>query len=85
MRAFQCRGCGTVVFVPEEAPDPLWCPLCRLGLVEVHLEPPPNLKQWHCPECGADFWMQPDEAPYKCAYCNYTFPSTERRLFKEKL
>ncbi len=45
MRAFQCRGCGTLVFVPANAVEPEWCPLCRLGLVEVQAQPPAELKQ----------------------------------------
>ncbi len=86
MRIFQCRGCGTLVFGKPEAPEPSWCPLCRLGLVEVHRpDPPPPVRWWTCPECGETFGMLQQETPYKCAYCNYTFPSTEHRWFPEKL
>ncbi len=86
MNAFQCRGCGTLVFVRPGTEEPLWCPLCRLGLVAVPPpDPLPEIQWWTCPECGESFALPAGETPYKCAFCNYTFPSTERRLFPEKL
>ncbi len=83
LKSFECKGCGTVVWVPIDQDDPLYCPLCRSGLTEVVLEMGENVSEYRCPECGNVFFME--KTPYKCAYCNYTFPTTPYLRQEERL
>jgi len=38
-----------------------------------------------CPSCGKRFSYPQAKSPYKCAFCNYTFPKTPFRVQEEKL
>ena len=85
LRAFECRSCGYLLFVPEGAEDPLWCPYCRSGMVEIQVEPPENLQEVICPECEYRFFIRPGAPLYKCPACNFTFQTTPGRHFDERL
>ncbi len=82
-RSFECKGCGTVIWVPETQDDPLYCPICRSGMTEVEIKPDEKAKVFTCPECGNEFLTT--KPPYKCAYCNYTFPTTPYLRQEERL
>ncbi len=83
LKSFECKGCGTIIWVPEEQGEPLYCPLCRSSLTEVNVKLDKEAKEYTCPECENKFSIV--KPPYKCAYCNYTFPSTPYLKQDEKL
>lgn len=85
MYAYECKGCGTLVFVRSEDRPPLWCPICRSSMEQVEVGVPTDLQEWRCPECEELFSMQKGTTPYKCAYCNYTFPRSPYRIQDERL
>ena len=83
LKAYECKSCGTVIWVPEDQDEPLYCPICRSSLTEVNIPFDEAAKRFECPECGSVFYMK--GTPYKCAYCNYTFPTTPYRTQEERL
>lgn len=51
----------------------------------VEIQIPSDLQEWQCPECEETFFMKAGVSPYKCAYCNYTFPRSPYRIQEEHL
>ena len=86
LKAFQCKSCGTIVFLKKSEFLIPWCPLCRGNMYPVNIETDEDKLTMHtCPNCGLEFWMYKGESPYKCPRCNYTFPATPNREFDERL
>uniref|UniRef100_A0A7C2P8E4 DZANK-type domain-containing protein n=1 Tax=candidate division WOR-3 bacterium TaxID=2052148 RepID=A0A7C2P8E4_UNCW3 len=78
---FECKSCGYVI-VSEE--DPRFCPMCRSSMKKIP-EIRGNFTEVQCPSCGRKFSYPVVKPPYKCAFCNYTFPKTPFRVQEEKL
>ncbi len=89
MKAFECKGCSTIIFIKGNIKEPLWCPVCRTGMVEIKSEirdkVKKNFKKYRCPECEYEFFIDKSSIPYKCANCNYTFVTTFGKLQGERL
>jgi len=83
-QAYECKSCGTIIFLKEKGSLSPWCPLCRGGMVSVRLEEK-DLSLFSCPKCKAEFFMRKDERPYKCVRCNFTFLHSPRRFYEERL
>jgi predicted Zn-ribbon and HTH transcriptional regulator len=85
-KLFECNACGYVIFVPEGARDPDWCPQCRSVMSRASDHDGPAGDDHACDECGYAFrtplGAQP---PYKCASCNRTFPSEPNKRVGHKL
>lgn len=85
MRAFECRGCSAMIFIKKTQKEPLWCPICRMGMVEVKVKISEDVKKYKCPECGYEFFVNKSLNPYKCPNCNYTFMKTLGKIQDERL
>jgi len=87
MREFECKGCGTSVYISsdKENKNPV-CPECRGVMLFVgETEKTNDLEEFKCPECGRVFFMKKNKTPYKCPFCNYTFSVSPRLKQKERL
>lgn len=84
MRAFECKGCSTIIFIKKNQKEPLWCPMCRTSMIEVRVKKE-DVKKYKCPECGYEFFTDKNLIPYKCPNCNYTFIPTEGKIQEERL
>lgn len=87
MKEYECKGCGTVVFVPSDTNKIPRCPKCRSGMLLIGNSKSPKVpEKFKCPECGAVFHMGKESGlPYKCPFCNYTFSITPGLKQKERL
>lgn len=86
MKEFECKGCGTVVYLPPKNKKEPICPQCRGVMREIgEGVKVSELKKYECPACKNVFFMKKDYSPYKCPFCNYTFPVTPRLKQEEKL
>ena len=86
MVEFECKGCGTVLYlIKGEDLSPV-CPECRgaMGLVEDSASQA-DLEEFECSECGGSFYMEKEKFPYKCPFCNYTFSVSPRLRQQERL
>jgi|GEM_PF-878473 transposase-like protein len=89
MKAFECKGCSTIIFIKRNVKEPLWCPVCRTSMAEIKSKSKDRskrkLKKYRCPECEYEFLIDKNSIPYKCANCNYTFTTTFGKLQEERL
>jgi len=84
MIKYECKGCGTIIYLEEEG-EPS-CPMCRMTMTELGVcKRPAGIKKFICPECGHIFYMKKGDYPYKCPFCDYTFPPTPKLQQEEKL
>lgn len=86
MKEFECKGCGTSIYIPSgKYKDPV-CPECRgLMLFVGETEDKSKLKEFECPKCERVFFMRRDKIPYKCPFCNYTFSVSPKLKQEERL
>ena len=86
MKEFECRGCGTFVYLVEsENLNPV-CPECREVMVLVENSAnQADLREFGCSECGGNFYMEKEKFPYKCPFCNYTFSVSPKLRQQERL
>lgn len=86
MREFECKGCGTAVFISsDKSKDPV-CPECRGVMIFIgEIKDREDMEEFTCPECEQGFFMNRNKAPYKCPFCNYTFLVSPRLKQKERL
>jgi DNA-directed RNA polymerase subunit RPC12/RpoP len=83
---FECNSCSYVIFVAVGARAPQSCPYCRGGMYAVGVYKPPAGTDYTCGECGYEFRIPAGASPaYKCARCNFTFPSTPGRRVDHRL
>ncbi|MEN3045486.1 MAG: hypothetical protein ABDH49_00640 [Candidatus Hydrothermales bacterium] len=81
--SFECKSCATLIGIAENK-EPNFCPLCRGKMVKI--EPEINFrKKVICPDCKNEFLVEENFSPYKCAFCNFTFPTSPHRRFEERL
>jgi len=86
MKEFECKGCGTSVYISAKRSKNPVCPECRSVMLFVgNTEENAVLEKYTCPECKHRFYMKAGKIPYKCPFCNYTFPVSPRLKQKEKL
>jgi DNA-directed RNA polymerase subunit RPC12/RpoP len=86
MKEFECKGCGTSVYISSEKNKDPVCPECRGVMLFVgNTEGSTELEKHTCPECKQRFFMKVDKTPYKCPFCNYTFSVSPRLKQKERL
>lgn len=85
MKVFECKGCSVIIFISKNEKEPLWCPLCRLSMTNIEIEPKGELEKYVCPECNYKFLISKEIIPYKCPNCNYTFVKTEGKVQEERL
>ncbi|MCK4420379.1 hypothetical protein KAW18_00175 [candidate division WOR-3 bacterium] len=86
MKEFECKRCGGRIYLAQELErDPL-CPSCRGGMVQTgDSKKAKELQKYECFECKMSFYMKEKEKPYKCPFCNYSFPVTPRIKQEERL
>ena len=85
-RLYECNACSYAIFADEAARAPAWCPICRSLMSPAGGESAPEGADYACPECGYAFRVPRGSAPaYKCAACNYTFPSQPNKRVDHKL
>ncbi|MEW5947589.1 MAG: hypothetical protein AB1742_15475 [bacterium] len=87
MKAYECNNCAYLIFAEETAAPPNSCPMCRGPMYHTDkIVKNEGAASYTCGECGYAF-QTPAGAlmPYKCAQCNFTFPSTPRRKVEHKL
>jgi DNA-directed RNA polymerase subunit RPC12/RpoP len=76
MKEFECKRCGRLVYLP----------ICRGAMAETKKgKKASELKQYKCSGCGSVFCMEKGKPPYKCPFCNHTFPVTPRLKLEERL
>ncbi|MEJ2306577.1 MAG: hypothetical protein P8Y30_03365 [candidate division WOR-3 bacterium] len=86
MKEFECKGCGTSIYIySKKSKDPV-CPECRGVMLFVeNTKKDSGLEKYTCPECKQKFFMRKNKIPYKCPFCNYTFSVSPRLKQKERL
>ncbi|HDL60604.1 MAG TPA: hypothetical protein ENH14_04010 [candidate division WOR-3 bacterium] len=85
LKSYECKSCGTIIHVDEEAGSPLFCPMCRSSMKEINIKIPKSLSFFTCPVCDYAFYIKKGINPYKCPRCNFTFPVTPHRIHEERL
>jgi DNA-directed RNA polymerase subunit RPC12/RpoP len=86
MREFECKGCGTTVYISSGKGKGPVCPACRSVMLFVgNSENRKDFKKFVCSDCKEEFFMRKDEIPYKCPFCNYTFSVSPRLKQEERL
>ncbi|MFH1539165.1 MAG: hypothetical protein ABIH66_09415 [bacterium] len=90
-KTYECGSCAYLVFVEEGTTQPpakpSHCPMCRSPMYDAPgADTPPDEPTYECGECGYSLRV-PEKAmrPYKCAQCNFTFPTTPKRRVQHKL
>jgi DNA-directed RNA polymerase subunit RPC12/RpoP len=81
---YQCKSCGCLLLTSKGSKKPLFCTVCRGGLVPVEVKVD-KWKSYQCPNCNFIFSLEERVKPYKCPHCNYTFVTTPHRKFDERL
>jgi DNA-directed RNA polymerase subunit RPC12/RpoP len=86
MKEFECKRCGRLVYLPSDNKKEPLCPICRGAMAETKKgKKASELKQYKCSGCGSVFCMEKGKPPYKCPFCNHTFPVTPRLKLEERL
>lgn len=86
-KPFECGSCAYLLFTEEGHPAPSLCPMCRGPLYDApDAAEPPEETDCKCGECGYSLRIPKNATPpYKCAQCNFTFPTTPKRRVQHKL
>ena len=85
LKTYECKACGTLVFLkPKERRTPS-CPVCRGGMEEIESVEAGELAEFRCAQCNYQFCVQEGISPYKCPNCNFTFVTTPKKIQEERL
>lgn len=86
MKEFECKGCGASLYLEDDVKKEPKCTNCRETMRETGGEVDKSkLKKFTCKSCGKEFYLEKGKTPYKCPFCNYTFPITPGLKQEERL
>ena len=83
---YECNACSYTIAVAPDARAPAMCPVCRSRMSPAGQGDPQPGTDYECGQCQYRFRVpQGGDPAYKCAACNFTFPSEPNKRVDHKL